>query len=72
MSCLRITRPSTARSRPAGVSRSSICRRLAGIAHPSWDFEADRPLDLVVIALTAMDVTLAEERYFEEADAWHP
>ena len=37
----------------------------AGIAHPfrPWDFEHDRPLDLVEIPLAAMDVTLAEPRY---------
>ncbi len=37
----------------------------AGIAQPfrPWDFDADRPLDLVEIPLAAMDVTLGEERY---------
>ncbi len=37
----------------------------AGIAHPfrPWDFDADRPLDLVELPLAAMDVTLGEERY---------
>jgi peptidoglycan/xylan/chitin deacetylase (PgdA/CDA1 family) len=37
----------------------------AGIAHPfcPWDFEHDRPLDLVEIPLAVMDVTLAEARY---------
>lgn len=37
----------------------------AGIAHPfrPWDFEHERPLDLVEIPLAAMDVTLAEPRY---------
>jgi peptidoglycan/xylan/chitin deacetylase (PgdA/CDA1 family) len=37
----------------------------AGIAQPfrPWDFEADRPLDLVEIPLAAMDVTLGESRY---------
>ena len=37
----------------------------AGIARPfrPWDFERDRPLDLVEIPLAAMDATLAEERY---------
>ncbi len=37
----------------------------AGIAHPfrPWNFEADRPLDLVEVPLAVMDVTLAEERY---------
>ena len=37
----------------------------AGIAHPfrPWDFEHDRPLDLVEIPLAVMDVTLAEPRY---------
>ena len=37
----------------------------AGIAHPfrPWDFEHDRPLDLLEIPLAVMDVTLAEPRY---------
>jgi peptidoglycan/xylan/chitin deacetylase (PgdA/CDA1 family) len=37
----------------------------AGIAHPfrPWDFERDRPADLVEVPLAAMDATLAEERY---------
>lgn len=37
----------------------------AGIAQPfrPWDFEADRPFDLVEIPLAIMDTTLAEERY---------
>jgi hypothetical protein len=37
----------------------------AGIAHPfrPWDFDRERPLDLVEIPLAAMDVTLAEPRY---------
>ena len=37
----------------------------AGIARPfhPWDFEAERPLDLVEVPLAVMDVTLAEERY---------
>jgi peptidoglycan/xylan/chitin deacetylase (PgdA/CDA1 family) len=37
----------------------------AGIAQPfrPWDFESDRPFDLIEIPLAAMDVTLAEERY---------
>jgi hypothetical protein len=37
----------------------------AGIAHPfrPWDFERDRPADLVELPLAVMDATLAEERY---------
>jgi hypothetical protein len=37
----------------------------AGIAHPfrPWDFERDKPLELVEIPLAAMDATLAEERF---------
>lgn len=37
----------------------------AGIAYPfrPWDFEHERPLDLVEIPLAVMDVTLAEARY---------
>jgi peptidoglycan/xylan/chitin deacetylase (PgdA/CDA1 family) len=37
----------------------------AGVAHPfrPWDFERDRPADLVEIPLAVMDATLAEERY---------
>jgi hypothetical protein len=37
----------------------------AGIAQPfrPWDFEADRPFDLIEIPLAVMDATLAEERY---------
>ncbi|HEX4324969.1 MAG TPA: polysaccharide deacetylase family protein [Gaiellaceae bacterium] len=37
----------------------------AGIAHPfrPWDFERDRPADLVEVPLAVMDATLAEERY---------
>lgn len=37
----------------------------AGIAQPfrPWDFEAERPLDLVEIPLAVMDATLAEEWY---------
>ena len=37
----------------------------AGIAHPfrPWDFERDRPRDLVEVPLAAMDVTLSAERY---------
>ncbi|MGD0166990.1 MAG: polysaccharide deacetylase family protein [Gaiellaceae bacterium] len=37
----------------------------AGIAQPfrPWDFEQDRPLDLVEIPLAVMDVSLADERY---------
>ncbi len=37
----------------------------AGIAHPfrPWDFEHDRPADLVELPLAVMDATLAEERY---------
>jgi len=37
----------------------------AGIARPfrPWDFEQERPLDLVEIPLAVMDVTLAERRY---------
>jgi peptidoglycan/xylan/chitin deacetylase (PgdA/CDA1 family) len=37
----------------------------AGIAHPfrPWDFERDRPADLVEVPLAVMDATLAEEWY---------
>jgi peptidoglycan/xylan/chitin deacetylase (PgdA/CDA1 family) len=37
----------------------------AGIAHPfrPWDFERERPADLVEVPLALMDATLAEERY---------
>jgi len=37
----------------------------AGIAHPfrPWDFERDRPANLVEVPLAVMDATLAEERY---------
>src|SRR6266550_4486044 len=37
----------------------------AGIAHPfrPWDFEHERPADLVEVPLAVMDATLAEERY---------
>jgi peptidoglycan/xylan/chitin deacetylase (PgdA/CDA1 family) len=37
----------------------------AGIAHPfrPWDFERDRPADLVELPLAVMDATLADERY---------
>ena len=37
----------------------------AGIAHPfrPWDFDRDRPADLVEVPLAVMDATLAEERY---------
>lgn len=37
----------------------------AGIAHPfrPWDFERDRPADLLEVPLAVMDATLAEERY---------
>ena len=37
----------------------------AGIARPfcPWDFEHERPADLVELPLAVMDVTLAEERY---------
>jgi len=37
----------------------------AGIAQPfrPWDFEAERPLDLIEIPLAVMDATLAEEWY---------
>src|SRR6476661_3753268 len=37
----------------------------AGIAHPfrPWDFERERPADLVEVPLAVMDATLAEERY---------
>jgi len=37
----------------------------AGIARPfrPWDFEHERPLDLVEVPLAVMDVTLAERRY---------
>lgn len=37
----------------------------AGIAHPfrPWDFEHDRPAELVEVPLAAMDATLAEARY---------
>jgi len=37
----------------------------AGVAHPfrPWDFEGDRPSNLVEIPLAVMDATLAEERY---------
>jgi hypothetical protein len=37
----------------------------AGSAHPfrPWDFERDRPADLVEVPLAVMDATLAEERY---------
>src|SRR5579862_1641819 len=37
----------------------------AGIAHPfrPWDFEQDRPADLVEVPLAVMDATLAEKRY---------
>jgi hypothetical protein len=37
----------------------------AGIARPfqPWDFEHDRPFDLVEVPLAVMDVTLAERRY---------
>jgi hypothetical protein len=37
----------------------------AGLARPfrPWDFERDRPLDLLEIPLAVMDVTLAERRY---------
>jgi hypothetical protein len=37
----------------------------AGIARPfrPWDFEHDRPYDLVEVPLAVMDVTLAERRY---------
>jgi peptidoglycan/xylan/chitin deacetylase (PgdA/CDA1 family) len=37
----------------------------AGIAHPfrPWDFERNRPGDLVELPLAVMDATLAEERY---------
>ena len=37
----------------------------AGLARPfrPWDFERERPLDLVEVPLAVMDVTLAEPRY---------
>src|SRR5438067_1836685 len=37
----------------------------AGTAHPfrPWDFERERPADLVEVPLAVMDATLAEERY---------
>jgi hypothetical protein len=37
----------------------------AGIARPfhPWDFDRDRPADVIEIPLAAMDATLAEERY---------
>jgi peptidoglycan/xylan/chitin deacetylase (PgdA/CDA1 family) len=37
----------------------------AGIAHPfrPWDFERERPADLVEVPLAVMDAMLAEERY---------
>ncbi|TMK62384.1 MAG: hypothetical protein E6G60_09415 [Actinobacteria bacterium] len=37
----------------------------AGIARPfrPWDFERERPVDLIEIPLAVMDVTLAERRY---------
>ena len=37
----------------------------AGLARPfrPWDFEQERPLDLVEVPLAVMDVTLAEPRY---------
>jgi peptidoglycan/xylan/chitin deacetylase (PgdA/CDA1 family) len=47
----------------------------AGIAHPfrPWDFEHDRPANLVEVPLAAMDATLAEERYAGlSADAAKP
>jgi hypothetical protein len=46
----------------------------AGIAHPfrPWDFERERPLDLIEVPLAVMDATLAEEHYLgldvEEAE----
>jgi peptidoglycan/xylan/chitin deacetylase (PgdA/CDA1 family) len=37
----------------------------AGVAHPfrPWDFERDRPSELIEVPLALMDATLAEERY---------
>jgi peptidoglycan/xylan/chitin deacetylase (PgdA/CDA1 family) len=47
----------------------------AGIARPfrPWDFEHDRPFDLVEVPLAIMDVTLAERRYlgFSPRSAWN-